>query len=430
MNPLNPHNRFNSSLLLCAAITLSVAQLAQAGGLMKDGLGAISIGRGGTNIAFADNGQVMLDNPAGLANMRVNQMFDLSVDFLFTEIKYSDPLNPTTSDIDNPFPAGHLSFAKRLNDRWTAGFGFFSQGGFAAEYELQGQAPFTGTQHQKSLGALLRVLPTLAYNVNDRLSIGGTFGVAASHLEIEGPYVFQGPSPFAGVPARVDVQGTGAAISWGLGLQYDLTERTTLGVAYQAETDFTFRGSTKADIAGLGRGYYDSKIESSWPSSLGIGLKHDICDCRTVAVDVVWFDWSHAFDSLDLDLTNGTGPVAGVTGPALPESFPLNWRDAVEVRLGYQKALDHGRIIRTGYVFHRNPIPDATLTPYIPSTYVQTVSAGYGRRFKSCQVDFAYSYSWDDDPAVVTSGFIGGDYDNSQISTDVHWFSVSIQKIR
>ena len=41
----------------------------RANGLIRDGVGTVSIGRGGTNIAFSDNAVVLLDNPAGIVEI-------------------------------------------------------------------------------------------------------------------------------------------------------------------------------------------------------------------------------------------------------------------------------------------------------------------------------------------------------------------------
>jgi hypothetical protein len=59
----------------------------QADGLVRDGVGAISTGRGGTNIAFSDNGAVMLDNPAGLANFEGGHFAELGIDTIITDYK-------------------------------------------------------------------------------------------------------------------------------------------------------------------------------------------------------------------------------------------------------------------------------------------------------------------------------------------------------
>ena len=83
----------------------------------------------------------------------------------------------------------------------------------------------------ETFGALIKILPSAAIRINDRLSVGGSVGVAASHAELEGPFHLQsGPMP--GAPALLDLQATGASVAWNLGLQYQINECTTVGLAY------------------------------------------------------------------------------------------------------------------------------------------------------------------------------------------------------
>ena len=62
-------------------------------GVLRDSVGARSAGRGGTDIAFSDNGVILLDNPAGMVNIDGQGMAEIGFDFLFTDLKFSDPDN-------------------------------------------------------------------------------------------------------------------------------------------------------------------------------------------------------------------------------------------------------------------------------------------------------------------------------------------------
>ena len=245
-------------------------------------------------------------------------------------------------------------------------------------------------------------------------------------MELEGPYFLQSPGPFQGTPNQFDFQGTGAAISWATGLQYLLTPTTTLGINYQAQTSFQLDGSTSVAIPGLGISRFDSTLDVEWPRTLGIGIKQQLSYVSRVGLDLVWFDWSSAFDAFDLTLTNPANPVfAAVIGDRLEERFPLDWRDSLSVRTGFERDLPGGRVIRAGYVYHRNPIPAATLTPFIQSTLEHAFSVGYGWQAFRSQIDLAYQYSFSSDQTVSTSNFIGGDFDNSTLGTQAHWLSFS-----
>ncbi len=397
-------------------------------GMYRDGVGAISTGRGGTNIGFSDNAEVMLDNPAGMVNMPNLGLIEVGVDTLFADLQYGDADNRNVTASRNPFPMGQLAvIRKSLDGNVAVGLGFFSQAGFAATYDMNGPFPIAGTQRYKSFGAMARILPGVSVKLTDRCSAGATFGVAVGHAELEGPYFIQGPSPFVGTPTRLDLQGTGAGYSWSLGMQYLLGPRTTFGVSFQAESSIQLNGSTRLTIPGLGTSSFDSRLETEWPATLGLGVKHRLSPLQTIAFDVIWTAWSEALDTYDLTLTDPSNPAfAAVIGSSLFEQFPLNWRDSVAIRVGLERQLSRGQTFRTGYVYHPNPIPSSTFTPYIQTNVEHAYSIGYGRQYGPCDLNLAYQYTWGPNQTVDRSDFVGGDFDDSRASVNAHWLLLSL----
>ena len=294
----------------------------------------------------------------------------------------------------------------------------------------KGRLLFSALQHYKTLGGLGKILPGISYAVNDRLSIGGTFGLALSHIEMEGPYFLQSSGPFQGTPVKLATYDTGVAPTWSAGMQYRLSEKTTLGLSYQSETFVRMDGKARFEVPLMGVSEYDSHMRMIWPQTAGIGIRHEICPDRIVSADVVWTGWQSAFNKFDMYFDNPSNPVFGaVIGPGIAEQFPLGWRDSVSLRSGYEKHLDNNRIIRLGYIYHRNPIPNKTLTPFIPTTLEHAFSAGYGwMTKKSWNVDLAYQFAFGPDITVADSDFIGGDFDNSVYKVQAHWLSASLMK--
>lgn len=413
---------------LAALATLSSPLLAD--GILRDGVGAIPTGRGGTNLGFADNGNIILDNPGALVNIQGTGLVECGFDIFFPDLAYSDPDNARVSSSNNPFPMGQIAFIKKSHDGTFAwGLGAFSQAGFSTQYELNGPAPLVGPQNYKSVGALLRVLPSLSVAVTDKWSVGGTLGVAVSHTELEGPYFTQYPTPFRGTPMLLDLQGTGAGLSWSLGTQYLLSPTTTVGVSFQAKTRIKADGSARMEIPGLGQSAFDLDLETQWPSVLGVGMAHQLSPQTVFSTEVLWTQWSQAKQSYDMLLSNPSNPVyQAVLGNSIPEQFPLKWHDSVAVRLGVQHTLAERHIFRAGYAGHPNPIPAETLTPFIQAVVEHSLSCGYGWRNGDYGVDLGYQYMFGPDQTVVHSDFVGGDFDNSTSSASAHWLLASLTR--
>jgi long-subunit fatty acid transport protein len=411
-------------------LLIALPATAAADGVIRDGVGAITTGRGGTNLGFNDNGELLLDNPAGIVGIQGTQLVEIGADLLFTNLTYSDADNPTTRAIQNPMPMGQISLIRKSPDGlWAVGLGMFSQAGFQAEYEMQGPVPMTGTQHYKSFGSLSRILPGVGLQLTDTLRAGGTLGVAVSHFELEGPYFLQGPHPFAGLPTMLDFQGTGAGLSWSAGLQYDMSPTRTVGFSYVGQTDMSLAGNTRVNSPGLGSARFESELDISWPSILGVGIHERLSPDSSLAVDLLWFNWSSAFDQFDLHLSDADNPmIAALTGPSITDRYPLDWRDTLSVRVGFERHLCMHRTIRAGYVYHRSPIPAETLTPFIQATLEHAFAAGYRYCFNGYWVDLAYQFSFGSPQSWGDSAFLGGDFADGNVETQAHWISVSLTR--
>ena len=433
MNNLNSRvplaaQSFTHALVMLLITVALPTNLVVADGILRDGVGAISTGRGCTNVGFSDNGNIILDNPGALVNVDGAGLVEADFDVFFPDFSYRDPDNAWVKASNDPFPMGQLSIIRKSQDEIFAwGLGAFSHAGFSTRYEMNGPFPLSGPQIYKSVGGLMRILPSLSVALTDRWSVGGTLGAAVSHTELEGPYFTQYPTPVQGTPTLMDLQASGAGLSWSVGTQYRLTEQTVLGASFQGSTRIKADGSAKLFVPTLGNSEFDLDLETQWPSILAIGFSHSVTTKTQIATDVIWTDWSAAKDNYNMLLSNPTNPVfLSILGSSLPETFPLKWRDSVAVRMGVQHSISESRIIRAGYVAHPNVIPASTLSPFIQAIVEHSLSCGYGWRVGDYGVDAGYQYMFGPNQEVGASGFIGGDFDGSTSSVSAHWLLASI----
>jgi long-chain fatty acid transport protein len=393
---------------------LSLTNIALGDGVILNGISPRSLSRGGTNQGHADNGAIIHDNPGAMVNIQSDGLFEIGVDALICDFGYSDPFNlDARSSGFTPLPQVSV-IRKSADGNWAYGIGFFTPAGFSEGYDVNGPNPLVGPQRYESFGALMKVLPGISYGVTENLSIGATFGVGITHAELEGPYFLQGPS-LPGTPTLMDMRGTGAAPVWSVGAQYFLTDTTTIGLTYLSASSFDLSGNTDVFIPGLGSFTYDSTLSMMWPESVSFGVRQEVGEYSTVSADIIWYNWSEAFDEFRMTLTNPLNPV-----PVVQETLPLAWRDTVSVRLGYEYELAIGGTFRAGYVYHRSPVPDATLTPWIQATLEHAFSLGYGFQLGDWEIDAGYMYCFGPDRTVTTSGLIGGAFDGSTHEAQVH----------
>src|SRR5438477_11021381 len=109
----------------------------RADGVIRDGTGPISTGRGSTNLGFADNAAIIFDNPGGMSNVAGSGLVEGGVDTVIPSIHYSDPQNPSVNNVLSGCPCGMLGYIQHLEDTpWTVGLGAFSPAGFDARYDM------------------------------------------------------------------------------------------------------------------------------------------------------------------------------------------------------------------------------------------------------------------------------------------------------
>jgi long-subunit fatty acid transport protein len=398
-----------------------------ADGLVRDGVGAISIGRGGTNLGFADNGAIIMDNPGAMTNVKGNGLLDVGVDGVITDLRYTDPNNSDVRGAFSIFPSGMFGYVHHDPDsRLAYGIGMYAPAGFGARYKMNNSV--MGPSLYKSIGALGKILPAVAVQVTDRLSIGGSAGLAIGHVELEGPFYTQ-TGPMAGLPNLLDLQCTGVAATGNVGIQYKLTPKTTLGVAYTTATRFNFNGNASSTMyTPLGRLHseFDANVQIIWPRSLGFGFKHELCKSRRFGFDFIWYDWSDAFKQLDMTMTNPTNPtVAALAGKQIHDAYPMGWRDTFSFRFGYEWTRRKSRTWRVGYVYHRSPVSNATLNPYTDGVLEHAVSVGLSQPTDYGLVNLAYQFTWGPKRTIGHSDILGGDFDNSTFAASAHWLSIS-----
>lgn len=410
------------ALIICLLASTSTSLFAD--GIHLNGLSPRAIGRGGTNIAHADNGAVLFDNPAGAVFLPGDGLLDIGGNLLMTDTRYSDADNSNARDFNiSPLPSFGLVW-KSEDHRFAYGLGVYAPAGFSSSYEMQGQFPFAGSQTYKAFGSLVKILPGIAWQVTEELSVGATLGIGICHTELEGPYTLQNAGFLTGTPTRMDLQATGATPVYSFGLQYKPTDTTTFGVAFQSESRFRLDGNALATVPLMGTARYDADVNITWPQTLGFGVRQEVNDFYVLSADLVWFGWSRAFDDIGIHLTDADQMMF----PDISESLPLDWRDTLSVKLGVEKLLDNQRILRAGYVYHRNPIPSSTLTPYIQGIFEHGFSLGYGMHWRQWELDASYMFLFSPTVRVGTNGLVGTDFDNATHKAYAH--AVGLSAIR
>lgn len=190
----------------------------------------------------------------------------------------------------------------------TIGLGFISTAAGGVDFRHVPQSNRTN-----SAVTVLELAASAGVQVTERVSVGATAFV--------GTGIFDGP--FVGLGGLT----TDYALRASLGLNYDLTDCTTIGAYYRTEQQFNF-----ANAIQFGAGP-TLDVNMDLPRNVGIGIANNaMLDGRLLlAMDVLFINWENA------------------------ELFEAIYTDQWVMQLGAQYSLDCYRL-RCGYAYAENPV--------------------------------------------------------------------------
>jgi long-chain fatty acid transport protein len=394
-----------------ALLFLFPAPARPSNGLNMIGFGDESVAMGGADLAVAGDTSAMNNNPAGIARIPGSALDGYGAIAYPLSVAHRDRFGNDVEVSNRRIVVGGGGYTRRLGDGpVTAGIGFFAQGGAGNVYKNVA-TPFGTTDEMSSLFRIGKVTPSVAYRVDESLSLGASFQVVYADIRQK---VFPETSffdtadpahPFFGSEVK-GVNGFGFGAK--LGAQYKVNDRVTLGAVYTSKMNLALGGGTVvANMSAVGLGkvtYRDARIEGmALPQEVGAGVAVRPFRPLLVAVKVAWIDWSGALKTSTLRAANPDNPGAPST-VALPST--LNWRDQYVFAIGIAYDLTEKTVLRAGYNYGRNPIPANSLNPLLAAITEHHATFG---------AEYAFSPKWQMSGAVEYALNNKVRYDNSEL---------------
>jgi long-chain fatty acid transport protein len=367
-------------------------------GLNQIGFGTESVGMGGADIAVARDTSALNTNPAGLSQIE-EALADTNFAVAYTgNIRHEDQFGNDKNN-SNKYPVlGSLGYVRQL-PRYPirAGIGLFAQGGTGNEFNNLHTA--FGTRDDLSIQfRVARITPGLAWQVNDRLSLGASIVGTYADLEqkvFPNTSVFNPADPsqsFFGFELE-NMNDFNAGIK--LGLMYKPTDRLTLGAAWNSKVDLNLEGRMRADLSALGLGkvnYRNAEAKNiDQPQELGVGAALQVTDRWLLSLELNWINWSDA-------VTTGIITASDPDNPAAPSKIKTavdnDWRDQYVVAVGTVYQWNTKMLLRAGYNYGRNPIPDQHINPLLNTIAEHHLTLGFGHKLSDVwHIDGAFE--WD-----------------------------------
>ena len=327
----------------------------------------------------------------------------------------------------------NLYWVTTINETTRFGLGINSPFGLAIKYDDDWVGRYHGVISDLKI---INFNPSIAYQVNDQLSIGGGIDIMVADVILSSAIDFAsllGQTPGSG-DGFVELTGDNFSspdIGFNLGLKYEMTDVTTIGISYRSEVDIGVEGdadfSVPASAALLAAGgvFVDTGLlaDISLPASLSISVAHQM-DKITLLADITWTGWS-SFDELRVVYDNELQPDSVTTE---------NWDDVLRYSVGLDYEYSDVITLRAGVALDETPVPDAEhRTPRLPGDDRTWFSFGMSYVIDdSMSIDVGFSHLLIDDAEVdntfessqaALASTLSGDYDATVdiLSVQLNW---------
>ncbi|MCW7753180.1 outer membrane protein transport protein [Desulfobotulus sp. H1] len=442
-------------MMMCAGL-IFLGSTAQAALVQPFGIGARNAALGEAVSAHATDAFAVYYNPAGLSNIDAPVLttgltvYDAEVYYKNFAIIDSQGKDRTQdlgiqntrwkTDMD-PLLNPHMGFAMPVNDKISFGIAAYAPYGFHIDTDKDPFQKPMGFNAWESMYTRIAVTPAFSYKINDRLSFGlglslGRSSCKAGKTSYEDPFqsavikqlkagfTEQGYNDAQVTALLKDVSAARSSSggpfitteldmedsfnwSWNAGIQYQPTDRLSLGLTYRSRANGDFKG----DFIHNGQKVGSVSMPYDHPDQVQVGLRYALTERLAMSFDMVWANWSiNAFQHeyitssvlpdgvvaiIDQTATNMANAAlqnnqitqdqyaafqaqqkAGLIhkvgqstlGQTRDMGYNRDWSNEIQYKLGVEYVYNDRFTFLAGYVYDPTPVPAHTFDNGWPDT--------------------------------------------------------------
>lgn len=399
-----------------------------AGSAMGAGFSLIEQGVSGLGNAYAGGAAVAEDtttvffNPAGMTRLS-GQQASVAAHVIIPSAKFSNegsthvlqgvsgiPLlggNGGDGGVTKVIPNAYYTI--KVNDRLSLGLGVNAPFGLSTDYDHD----WVGRYHAwKSEVFTVNINPSIAYKITDQLSAGAGVSFQYFKAKLSNAIDFGTLDALGrlGLPAgalhlapqmsdgSVSLEGDSWGFGYNLGLLYEFTGNTRVGVAYRSRIKQKLEGDAEFSNVPAGLApvpvFKSSgvKADITVPDSLSMSFFHSFTPQWSVMADVTWTNWS-LFKELRVRFDNPNQPDSVTTE---------SWQDSWRYSLGVTYVPDPRWVLRAGIAYDTAAVADAQhRTPRIPDNDRFWTALGLGYKVsQAVSFDLGYAHLFINDSRI------------------------------
>lgn len=398
-----------------AALLTMTAGVASAAGFQlleqnASGLGNAYAG----SAAVAENAGTIFFNPAGMTQLQAREA-SFGVAAVRPSFEFKDKgsrsgvLRGEGDDAGgwSALPNAYLSWA--LDKDLYVGVGLGAPFGLLTDYD----EPWVGgAQSLKFEIKTYNINPSIAYRVNDKLSLGA--GLNWQRADAEYERIAAVAPGLATTFAKLDVDSD--AWGWNVGVLFTPSPAMKIGVSYRSriehelEGDLKFKGTLAGRVPQTTNG--KARADVDLPDTLIMSVAQKLDERWEMLGDLSWTGWS-SIKKVDID--RRSGPLSGVTVQTLNTDYRDSWR----VALGANYQLNDAWKLKFGVAYDQAPVRgrDRRLVALPDNDRTWFALGGQWKATKTTTLDVGGAYLYvrdtqiDNDQSAAGRGRVTGEYD-------------------
>jgi long-chain fatty acid transport protein len=360
--------------------------------------------------AAAENASTIYFNPAGMTRLNGTQASGV-----LNVIKPSAKLTPSASsglpvfaansavpgsggDAGgyNYVPQGYVSY--QWNSDWWLGVGVTVPFGLSTKYN----SDFVGRfQSREAEIKTYDINPSVAYKVNDWLSLGG--GISYQHLNAK---LKSSANILGALEGSSSLEASDSQWGYNLGAMFNLSPATRLGLSYRSVMSYDLKGTVVVSgIPVLGSTAPSVLLSVRAPDTWSAALAHSYNDRWEVLGDFTWTNWSTV---KDVPVVTTSPSALGAAGTVL-RVLNFQFKDSYRVGVGANYKWTQSFMLKLGIAHDNSPVTDAVRLTALPDSDRTWLAIGGKYKLTAAgTVDFGYAHIFVKNGTIAQGGGIAG----------------------
>ncbi|MBL7999248.1 MAG: outer membrane protein transport protein [Candidatus Kapabacteria bacterium] len=386
-------------MLRLVLLTALNASLLQAGGFQLNESGTKAVGMASAYSAGSGgDASTLFYNPAGMTKLATGLTLTGGVSLISPGARFYGPTNYNTTQTMTEleawsFPIPNFYAVYNMPESNLAfGLGVFVPFGLGTKF------PDTWSGRNLAIRTYLETItinPNVAYSLLDgKLSVAAGLSYSMGRVELSQ----KATAPFE-QETLVELTGKGNAMSWNLGVSYELSKSLRIGASYRNNIKIKYDGDVKytanpavSSLFVAGGGGTDLNL----PYDFRLGLNYAVDHNLRVEFGLDYVGWS-SYDTLKINFNRRPGApfITNPDGTKSDNNFtlanPRNYQNQFVVRLGAEYDLSPTFTVRAGAVFDPAPVESKFTQPFLPDADRFGASVGFSYKISnSFTLDAAY----------------------------------------